>query len=85
MPHSLLQQAPNIFPQRKGAACAAPIFVELAAAAVVVAAAAVSYAAAAVAAATEEDKKDKYDPKTRVVTTVVTAHKNTPFRRCAGC
>ena len=55
------------------------------AAAIVVAAAAVSYAAAAVAAAAEEDKKDKYDPKTRVVTTVVTAHKNTPFRRCAGC
>ena len=56
---------------------------KLAAAATIVVAAVV--AAAATAAAAEEDDKDKYDPKTRVVTTVVTAHKNTPFRRCAGC
>ena len=54
-------------------------------AAAVVIATAVASAAAAVSAAAEENKKDKYDPKTRVVTTVVTEHKNTPFRRCAGC
>lgn len=55
MPHSLLQQAPNIFPQRKGAACAAPIFVELA-------------AAAAVAAPAEQEEDDEDDPPGVVAT-----------------
>ncbi len=56
---------------------------KLAAAATIVVAAVV--AAAATAAAAEEDDKDKYDPKTRVSTkAIITAHKCSPFCRCAS-